>query len=164
MQIISEEPFPKSIMKGTYTYGKIEPFWSRRVQWQDTRALNIQARMDQLGEFKWSVQNLQIQGDQNQLPQTIEDGTTYSGMEDAHKDGHGTAAFRIQNDLGDHITGLNITLSLHEHQSAYRSELGGIVGILMLLDLLQQHCDLCIHQFLITCDSSSAGLKSLTYH
>jgi hypothetical protein len=39
------------------------------------RAPDIQARMDPLGELKWSVQNLQIQGDLNRLLQTIEDGT-----------------------------------------------------------------------------------------
>jgi hypothetical protein len=52
-------------MKGKYTNGKIESFETRLVQWQDTRAPDIQARMDQLGELKWSVQNLQIQGNLN---------------------------------------------------------------------------------------------------
>jgi hypothetical protein len=33
-----------------------------------------------------------------------------------------------------------------------------------MLDLLQQHHDLRIHQFVITCDCNGAGLKSLTYH
>jgi hypothetical protein len=120
--------------------------------------------MNQLGELRWSVQNLQIQGDLNRLLQTIEDGTAYSGTDGSYKDGYGTAAFRIQNDLEDHITGFNITPGLQEQQSAYRSELGGIVGILVLLDLLQQHYDLCIHRFVITCDCNGAGLKSLTYH
>jgi hypothetical protein len=85
-------------------------------------------------------------------------------MDGSYKDGHGTAAFRIQNDLGDQITGCNITPGLQEHHLAYRSELGGIVGILVLLDLLQQHYDLPIHQCVITCDCNGAGLKSLTYH
>jgi hypothetical protein len=124
-------------------------------------ALNIQARIDQMGELKWSGQNLQIQGDLNRLLQTIEDGTAYSGTDGSYRDGHGTAAFRIQNDLGDQITGCNITPGLQEHQSAYCSELGGIVGILVLLDLLQQHYDLHIQQFVITCDCNGTGFKSL---
>jgi hypothetical protein len=119
--------------------------------------------MNQLEELRWSVQNLQIQGDLNRLLQTIEDGTAYSGTDGYYKDGYGTAAFRIQNDLGDQITGCNITPGLQDQQSACRSELRGIVGILVLLDLLQQHCDLRIHQFVITCDCNGAGLKSLTY-
>jgi hypothetical protein len=151
-------------MKGKYTAGKIQSFGTRLVQWQDTRGPVIQARTNQLGELRWSVQNLQIQGDLNRLLQTIEDGTVYSGMDGSYKDGYGTAAFRIQNDLGDQITGCNITPGLQEHQLAYRSELGGIVGILVLLDLLQQHYDLRIHQFVITYDCNGAGLKSLTYH
>jgi hypothetical protein len=85
-------------------------------------------------------------------------------MDGSYKDEHGTAAFRIQNDLGDQITGCNITPGLQEHQSAYRSKLGGIVGIPVLLDLLQQHYSLRIQQFIITCDCNGAGLKSLTYH
>jgi hypothetical protein len=145
LQITSEEPRPQSIMKGKHTDGKIESFGMRLVQWQDTRGPNIQARMNQLGELRWSVQNLQIQGDLNRLLQTIEDGTAYSGTDGSYKDGHGTAAFRIQNDLGDQITGCSITPGLQEHQLAYRSELGGIVGILVLLDISQQHYDLRIH-------------------
>jgi hypothetical protein len=64
-------------MKGKYTNGKIESFGTRLVQWQDTRGPDIQARMKQLGELRWSVQNLQIQGDLNRLLQTIEDGMAY---------------------------------------------------------------------------------------
>jgi hypothetical protein len=154
----------QNIMKGVYINGKIESFGTRLVQWQDTRGPDIQAKMNQLGELRLSVQNLQIQGNLNRLLQTIEDGTVYSGMDDSHKDGHGTVAFRIQNDLGDQITGCNITPGLQEHQSPYRSELGWIVGMLVLLDLLQQHYDLRIQQFVITCDCNGAGLKSLTYH
>jgi hypothetical protein len=151
-------------MKGKYTNGKDESFGRRLVQWQDTRGSDIQARMNQLGELIWSVQHLQIQGDLNWLLQTIEDGTAYSGTDGSYKDGYGTSAFRIQNDLGDQITGCNITPGLLQQQSAYRSELGGIVRILVLLDLLQQHYDLHIHRFVITCDCNGAGLKSLTYH
>jgi hypothetical protein len=107
----------QNIMKGVYINGKIESFGTRLVQWQDTRGPDIQARMNQLGELRLSVQNLQIQGNLNRLLQTIEDGTVYSGMDDSHKDGHGTVAFRIQNDLGDQITGCNITKA-HEPATA----------------------------------------------
>jgi hypothetical protein len=82
------------------------------------------------------VFNLQIQGNLNQLLQNIEDGAAYSGTDGSCKDGHGTAAFSIQNDLGNQITGCNITPGLQEHQLDYRGELGGIAGILVLLDLL----------------------------
>jgi hypothetical protein len=77
---------------------------------------------------------------------------------------HKQASYHCQNDLGDQITGCNITPGLQEQQSAYRRELGGIVKILVLLELLQQHYDLRIHRFVITCDCNGAGLKSLTYH
>jgi hypothetical protein len=106
-------------MKGKYTGGKIESFRTRMVQWQDIRGPDIQARMDQLVEVKWSVQNLQIQGDLNQLLHIIEDGMACSGTDGSYNDGHQTAAKRIQNDLGDQITGCNITPGLQEHQSAY---------------------------------------------
>jgi hypothetical protein len=41
--------------------------------------------MNQLGELRWSVQNLQLQGDLNRLLQTIEDGTAYSGTDGSYK-------------------------------------------------------------------------------
>jgi hypothetical protein len=158
-------PTTKGIMKGTYTNGKLELLGTRSVQWQEEGELDIQMRLDQLGELKWSIQNLQIIGNFDRLLQSIENGMAYSGTDGSYKDGHGTAAFRIQNDQGDKITGCNITApGLQEHQSAYQSKLGGVLGILALLDLLQQHYALTIHQFIITCDCNSAGLKSLTYH
>jgi hypothetical protein len=121
-------------------------------------------RLDQLGELKWSFQSLQIQGNFDRLLQSIENGKENSGTDGSYKDGHRTAAFRIQNDQGDKITACSITPGLQEHQSAYRSELGGILGILVLLGLLQQHYTLKIHQLIITCDCNGAGLRSLTYH
>jgi hypothetical protein len=79
---------------------------------QTTEYLDIQMRLDQLGELKWSFRNLQIQGNFDQLLQSIENGTAYPGTDGAYKDGHGTAAFRIQNDQGDKITGCKITPGL----------------------------------------------------
>jgi hypothetical protein len=133
-------------MKGTYSNGKIESLGTRAVQWQEKGDLDIQMRLDQLGELKWSVQNLQIQGNFDRLLQSIENGMAYSGTDGLYKDRHGTAAFRIQNDQGDKITGRNITPGLQEHQSAYRSKLGGILGILVLLNRLWQHYALTICQ------------------
>jgi hypothetical protein len=63
---ISHEPRPQSIMKGTYTNGKIESLETRSVQWQEKGDLDIQTRLDQLGELKWIVRNLQIQGNFDQ--------------------------------------------------------------------------------------------------
>jgi hypothetical protein len=99
-------------MKGTYTNGKIESLGARSVQWQEKGDLDIQMRLDQMGELKWSVQNLQIQGNFDRLRHSIENGTAYSRTDGSYKDGHRTAAFRIQNDHGDKITGCNITPGL----------------------------------------------------
>jgi hypothetical protein len=117
VQTISYEPRPGSIMKGTYTNGKFESLGTRSVQWQEKGDLDVQMRLDQLGELKWSVQNFQIQGNFDWLLQSIENGMAYSGTDGSYKDGHGTAAFRIQNDQGDKIIGCNITPGLQEHQS-----------------------------------------------
>ena len=62
LQTISYEPRPGSIMKGTYNNGKFESLGTRSVQWQEKRDLDIEMRLDQLRELKWSVRNLQIQG------------------------------------------------------------------------------------------------------
>jgi hypothetical protein len=58
-------------MKGTHNNGKIESFGTRSVQWQENRDLDIQTRIDQLGELNWSVRNLQIQGNFDQLLHSI---------------------------------------------------------------------------------------------
>jgi hypothetical protein len=96
--LMAYEPRPQSLMKGTYTNGNIESLGKRSVQWQQKGDLDIQMRLDQLGELKWSVRNLQIQGNFDRLLQSIENGTAYSRTGGSYKDGHGTAAFRIQND------------------------------------------------------------------
>jgi hypothetical protein len=67
------------IMTGTYTSGKVESLGTRSVKWQEKGDLDIQMRLDQLGELKWSVRNLQIQGNFDQLLQSIENGTAYPG-------------------------------------------------------------------------------------
>jgi hypothetical protein len=152
MQTISYKTRSHSIMKGKCTSGKIESLGTRLVQWQEKWDPDLQPRLEQLGELKWSVRNLQIQGNFDRLLQSIENGTVYSGTAGSHKDGHGTAAFRMQNDQGDKITGCSITPGLQGHQSAYRSKLCGILGILLFLDLLQQHCALKIQKLLIICD------------
>jgi hypothetical protein len=53
-----------------------------------------------------------------------------------------------------------ITAGLQENQSAHRSELGGILGILVFLNLLQQHYALKIHQFIITLTATDLASKA----
>jgi hypothetical protein len=60
--------------------------------------------MNQLGELRWSVKNLQIQGDLNRLLQTIEDGTAYSGTDGSYKDGYGTEIEEKKKNEGKDVT------------------------------------------------------------
>jgi hypothetical protein len=81
---------------------------------------------DMANGLKWSIQNLQLQGNFDHLLSSIKEGTTNG----SYKEGHGTAAFRIQNDHGNIITGCNITPGQQHQQYPYRSKLGGNLGTL----------------------------------
>jgi hypothetical protein len=106
IQTTTDEPCPPLIIKGIYINEKIESFGTRQAQWHESVDTDVQTRQEQLGELKWSIQNLQIQGNFDRLLHSIEDGRAYSGTDGSYKDGHGTAAFRIQNDHEDKTCGL----------------------------------------------------------
>jgi hypothetical protein len=115
------EQHPQSIMKGKYTNGKIKPFGTRSVHWQEKQGL------------WWRVQNLQMQGNLDKfstplriMAQPTRERMAHTTRMDIER------AFRSQNDQGNKITGCNITSELQEHKFAYQSEEGPIVGILVV--------------------------------
>ena len=70
---------------------------------------------------------------------SILQGTCKAVCDGSYKDGHGTAAFRLQGeDPAKAVQGCNVTPGRTQEQCAYRSELGGLVGVLTTLQVL---CD-----------------------
>jgi hypothetical protein len=78
----------------------------------------------------------------HRLADTIREGTALAGTDGPYKQGHGTAALRICNDHGDAFTCYQQTPGSEADQTPYRSEVGGIVGILRALDCFMKHYEL----------------------
>jgi predicted RNA-binding Zn-ribbon protein involved in translation (DUF1610 family) len=95
---------------------------------------------------------------------SILQGTCRAVTDGSYKDHHSTAAFIIQGtDWRQSIKGDNTTPGSPAEQCAYRSELGGIVGILVMLELLCSQFYLTSGQVTLGCDCESA-IKKLRAH
>jgi hypothetical protein len=71
-----------------------------------------------------------------EIAKAIRDGTAIAVSDGSFKDSHGTAAFILKGSLPvGRIVGVNVIPGAEESQTAYRSELGGVAGILEAL-----HC------------------------
>ena len=97
---------------------------------------------------KWAVENLQFGSDEGlqvggNVAAAILRGDARAVSDGSYKEGHGTSAFTLQGDTPTKaIKGQNTIPGCPEEQSAFRSELGGVVGVLTVLETLCSHFDL----------------------
>jgi hypothetical protein len=91
-----------------------ECFGTRKAQQLESAETDAQTRMEQLAEFKWSLQK-----------ETLTNYSTLLRREQRNLEqmAH-TRMARIQNDHRDKITGCSITPGLPQQQSPFRSKLG----------------------------------------
>jgi hypothetical protein len=85
--------------------------------------------------FRWAVSQMTVDDNGAAIAQAILTGQAIAVSDGAFKDSRGTAAFIIEgaSRLG-RLVGVNIVPGEDESQTAYRSELTGIVGILETLN------------------------------
>lgn len=129
--------------------------------------INLQeaiARLDP--NLQWAVQDMclgpspnNIQGENVVMAIMIHKGR---GVADgSYKTHHGTASFGLYGmDITRAITGYNVTPGQPSDQCPYRSEVGGLLGLLVVLELLCDLFQLTEGTFTIGCDCESA-LKKL---
>ena len=91
--------------------------------------------------FQWAITEMTMDDDGSAIATAIRAGTAIAICDGSYKDHHGTAAFIIEgiSSVG-RIVGVNIIPGEPDSQQAYRSELGGVAGILETL-----HCICVVH-------------------
>ena len=129
---------------------------------------SLQEAVEALDEpSKWAVSSIRLgqpTGTQHggNIAAAIMRGDCRAVCDGSYREGHGTAAFVIWGDNSNKtIRGENVTPGAREEQCAYRSEMGGVAGILTMLELVCKQFALQDGHVTIGLDCESA-IKRLT--
>ena len=107
---------------------------------------------------QWSVQRCQSsQIDGADVVAAIIAGTAIAVSDGSFKDSFGTSAWTVRGDTSDQfLTGVNVVPGSDEDQSAFRSELAGIYGILTAVSSLCSLHEVLSGGITVACDGESA--------
>jgi hypothetical protein len=114
---------------------------------------------------KWAIRSIQYKDNGKSMAQALMTGTAVAVCDGSYKDEFGTAGFVLQRGTNKHdtITGAHITPGHPEEASAYRSELGGILAIVIVTEAIASIHDIQTGTMEIGCDCES-GLTAIFQH
>ncbi len=109
----------------------------------------------------WILDELEVSGSCWDVATSIEKGTARAVSDGSFKDSAGAAAFCIVSpETGSYVQGCHTVQGPGKSQSAYRSELSGILGIQHLATLLTKRYQLTTGSIELACDGLSALQQS----
>jgi hypothetical protein len=112
----------------------------------------------------WILEELEVSGSVDDVANSIRTGTARAVSDGSFKDSSGAASFCIVSpETGSYLQGSHTVQGPATSQSAYRSELSGILGIQRLATLLQKQCKLTHGSIETACDGLSA-LRQSYFH
>jgi hypothetical protein len=89
---------------------------------------------------QWAIQEITVTDDGEAMAQAIRQGTAIAVSDGSYKDGRGTAAFILETSENStetgRIVGVNSIPGEKEDQTSYRSEIGGVSGIVETVAIL----------------------------
>ena len=116
------------------------------AQTQNPPPLSLEDKFKALPpQTKWAAQNIKFGEDEGlqvggNVAAAIFRGDAKAVSDGSYKEGHGTSSFTLQGDtFKKAINGQNTIPGSKEEQCAFRSELGGVAGILTTLEILCEH-------------------------
>ena len=90
-----------------------------------------------LGTESWAVRSVIATDSIDGIVQSLKDGTAIGVSDGSFKSRFGTACYIIENETGDErIVGLIDVPGFSDEHDAYRSELAGLLGLVMVTDIL----------------------------
>jgi len=126
----------------------------------DTQSLQSRPSHNQTFFESWQGEHT-IEGEIQALIQDIISGHAVAVSDGSFRDQHGAAAWTIEGkDTSSKLQGAGVTPGLPEDQSAYRSELFGLWGILNALTRLSHEYNINSGLVVIACDGLSAFKKA----
>lgn len=112
---------------------------------------------------QWLLRNVEYKGNIQYLIQCLQQGKVQAVSDGSFKEGRGTASWWIETeDKTSSISGTSIAPGHSHDQSAYRSEVLGLLAILETLRILSSDFAIKEGQCIIACDGISA-LKKIMY-
>ena len=115
-------------------------------------------------EWQWVFSYWEATIEPAELAHLIVQGEAKAITDGSCKNKKGTAAFAITTSDGTRgVYGMHKTPGNDEIQGSYRSETGGITGILLLVKLLHQTYDLTGGDLIAGCDNVEAGRRSIMF-
>jgi hypothetical protein len=109
----------------------------------------------------WIIDELEVSGSSLDVATSIRNGTARAVSDGSFKDSSGAAAFcLVSPETGSYIQGCHSVPGSGHVQSAYRSELSGILGIQRLVTLVQKQHQLSTGSIELACDGLSALQQS----
>ena len=113
--------------------------------------------------IRWAVGNCRVDDDGKYVAQAIRQGTAIAVSDGSFKDAIGSAGFVLEGSMYAHhrILGDCMVSGYGEDQSAYRSELCGLLGIMYSLRELCHHHHIQSGSITVACDGLSAIRKAL---
>jgi hypothetical protein len=108
----------------------------------------------------WAIQEYALPSDLKPILQALSSGSARAVSNGSFKDKSGTSAFTVVDDDETSILGLNVVPGHPDDQSAYRSELAGLFGIVMLVNLLSKWAGILGGVIEVRCDGLSTLNKA----
>jgi hypothetical protein len=107
---------------------------------------------------RWSVQDVDMSPDQGaELAQAIIDGDAIAVSNGSFKEDYGTAGWTLRGQDDEiFMTGVNVTPGKSSTQSAFRSELSGLYGVVTAVEVVCKVFTLTTGQITVACDGESA--------
>jgi hypothetical protein len=109
---------------------------------------------------KWALSEFALPSDLSSIIRALSTGTARAISDGSFKDEFGTSALTVVDDADTSILGLNIVPGHPDDQGAYRSELAGLFGIVLLVNLLCSWAGILSGGIEVGCDGLSALNKA----
>ena len=106
---------------------------------------------------RWALQNVQMTDNINEIIEDIVKGMAIGVSDGSFKDKFGTASWVIENEYStQRILGDCILPGFPSDQSAYRSEIGGIYALVLVVDIIKDMWNIKSGSIEIGCDGLNA--------
>ena len=111
---------------------------------------------------RWALQNIQMTDNIDEIVNDLSKGTAIGVSDGSFKDRFGTASWVIENESGtQRINGDCIIPGSPSDQSAYRSEIGGLYGLVIVVEMIKDMWNIQSGSIVLGCDGLNALQQAL---
>jgi hypothetical protein len=110
--------------------------------------------------MRWAVARFAVSDDGRALAEAIREGKAIAVSDGSYKEGFGTAAYVLEGETSENrIVAVLVVPGILEVQSSFRSELAGLYGVVLMVQLLCEHYGITDGAIEVGCDCEGALWK-----